>query len=407
MTLKQLFQKRYTLYIKNLLKYARIIINDHFVLIFFILIGAGGYTYSQFLETVTEGMVEPRLLVGLLFFFVASTGSVTLLVEPADRVFLLPKEREFKQIFKQSTLRSFIGQLITSGIVTFVTFPIFVATLNVETSASLFIFATLASLKGLNLLVKIQPFFQSDETKVRKNKQLFQVIKLIVIFSLLFIHIEGTAIVVTLFALFAAYQFFTEKLYFQHFFKWETMIEKEEQRLQRIYRFIQMFVNVPHMETKIRRLSWLDKPLAWLSKRYPKAPYYFILRTTARNTEYSLLILRVTIIGMLLLAVTASFPTGILLMVLFLYMIGFQLLTLINDVQRTPQFRIYPVSEETKEASVFRLIFQVLTIVSIPLALAAWNGQGITGLTLLPIGILFAYLFSSLYAPKRINRVKR
>src|SRR5690625_6530846 len=99
MTLKQLFQKRYTLYIKNLLKYARIIINDHFVLILFILIGAGGSTYSQFLETVTEGMVEPRLLVVLLFFFVASTGIVTLLLYPAYRVFFFPIEREFKQVF--------------------------------------------------------------------------------------------------------------------------------------------------------------------------------------------------------------------------------------------------------------------------------------------------------------------
>src|SRR5699024_9256913 len=142
MTLNHLFQKRYTLYVKNLLKYARHIVNDHFVLILFLLIGAGGYTYSQFLETVTYGMVEPRLFVLLLFLGLTSTGSITLLLEPADRIFLLPKEREFREIFKRLTIRSYASQMISTALITFVAFPIFVTTLDAKTLDSLYVLAS-------------------------------------------------------------------------------------------------------------------------------------------------------------------------------------------------------------------------------------------------------------------------
>lgn len=404
MTLNHLFQKRYALYIKNLLKYARHIVNDHFVLVLFLLIGAGGYTYSQFLETVTYGMVEPRLFVLLLFLGLTSTGSITLLLEPADRIFLLPKEREFREVFKRLTIRSYASQMISTALITFVTFPIFVTTLNAKTIDSLFIFLTLASLKWLNLLTKIYPFFYNRQENERKLNIIMFAVKLFALISLLFIHIQLTAIILTLIALFGAYQFFAEKIYFNQFFKWETMIEKEERRLQRMYRFIQMFVDVPHIKTRIRRLKWLDKPLNWLSQRYPTAPYYYILRTITRNSEYSLLILRVTIIGAILLAVTESFATGLLLGLLFLYVIGFQLIPLVNEINRTPQFQIYPVTEKVKVESVYRMIFQILLSASIFFALAALNIQGLLGLSILPAGVIFAYLFSYFYVPRRLKK---
>ena len=65
MTLKQLFKKRNAAYLKDISKYGRIIINDHFVLILFILFGAGGFAYSNYLETLSPGMIQPRLLVAL------------------------------------------------------------------------------------------------------------------------------------------------------------------------------------------------------------------------------------------------------------------------------------------------------------------------------------------------------
>lgn len=403
MTLNDLFKKRQTAYIKNLSKYARIIFNDHFVLILFILFGAGGFAYSNYLETLTVGLVQPRILVAILFYLVVSTGSVTLLLEPADTIFLLPKEHEFKQIFKKMTIQSFIRSLISVGIVGILTWPIFVATLDAPTTDLVFILITLGSLKWLNLLTKIKPFFEMKT----QNKQtlLVTVVKILAIISLLFMNRPLTTGITVAIALYTAYAFATEKQYVSNLFNWDAMISAEENRMQRLYRFIGLFTNVPNIETHIKRLAWLDPTLDWLSQKNPTAPYYYILRTTARNTDYSMLVIRATVVGAILLAVTQSFVVSTLLILLFLYMIGFQLMTLVSEIERAPQFKMYPVTQVEKEQAVFKLIFQLLIFVAILLGVAAIGPLGIAGFALIPIGCLFAYLFSKFYAPHRIKRL--
>lgn len=403
MTLDSLFKKRHAAYLKNILKYGRIIVNDHFVLILFILIGAGGFTYSNYLDTITLGMIQPRVLVAALFFIIVSTGSLTLVLEPADQIFLLPKECEFKQIFKKMTQRSYLQSLLSVAITAIITFPIFVATIDATTTDLFLIFLTLAGLKWLNLLIKIMPFFEIKKEAVQKSHLSLLGLKLIAILALTFLHLQITTLVVVALAGYGAYQFFTENIFFNHLFKWATMIQAEEKRMQRLYRFIGMFTNVPNIETNIKRLPWLDNPLTALSKRTPNAPYYFILRTVTRNTDYSMLIVRATIVGGILLATTGSFVISTVLALLFLYIIGFQLLPLVNDIERTPQFQMYPITTEEKENAVYQLIFQILILVSFLLSLASINTLGLYGLILLPIGFLFAYLFSYYYAPSRLE----
>lgn len=405
MTLKELFQKRQTNYIKELMRYGRVIFNDHFVLILLLLVGAGGYVYSNYLETLSFDALEPRIFVAFLYYLVVSMGSVNLLLEPADQIFLLPKEVAFKDIFKKMTAQSFLRSLLSVALITIITWPIFAATMSVPTSHLFFIFLALASLKGLNLLVKIQPFFEKDSEKLLKTKIGIVAIKLITILYLVFFNIVGASLLIFALAAVIGFRFFTDKLFSAQLFNWSVMIEAEEKRMQRVYRFIGMFVTVPNIETSIKRLPGLDPALQWLSKRKPTAPYYYLLRTTARNSDYSMLVIRATVVVALLLAVTGTLVISSLLLLLFLYMIGFQLLSLTSEIERVPQFRMYPIAQTTKEEAVYRLIFQVLIFVTLLLSLASTLQLGVEGLILLPIGVLFAYLFSRFYAPRRVQTV--
>ncbi len=403
MTLEALFKKRQSLYLKNILKYARIIMNDHFVLILLILFGAGGFTYSNYLETVTVGMIQPRLLVGLLYLLIVSTGSLTLLLEPADKVFLLPKEQAFKQIFKRETAKSYGQSLFSVAFIALVTFPILQATRGASGSDFLWLLLTLAGLKWLNLLTTIAPFFEIPPENIQKYRWLTTAFKGLALLSLLFLNLPLTALVVSAVTLYVMYQFFTEKIFFQHFFQWETMIQAEEKRMQRLLRFIGLFTNVPNIETNIKRLSWLDPLLAKLSKGQTNAAYYYVLRVLVRNTDYSLLVLRATLVGGLLLTVTGSWLISAALVILFLYMIGFQLLTLAAEIERVPQFKIYPLTTAEKNKAIFQIIFQLLMVVSLLLGLAALPGLGLIAFGLWPLGFLFSYLFSYLYAPRRLT----
>src|SRR5699024_8443802 len=126
--------------------------------------------YSNYLETVTTGMIPPRLLVGLLYGLVVSTGSLTLLLEPADKVFLLPKEQAFKQIFKKETGKSYGQSLVSVALLAIVTFPILMATRGASGSDFLWLLLTLAGLKWLNLLTTIAAFFEMPPEKIKKYR---------------------------------------------------------------------------------------------------------------------------------------------------------------------------------------------------------------------------------------------
>ena len=291
------------------------------------------------------------------------------------------------------------------GIVTVITWPIFVTTLAVPTIDILFIFIALASLKSLNLFVKVLPFFEKNQDRLRKAQMGMTVIKVLTILSLVFFNIKATSLLILVVALVVGYLFFSDKLFSSQLFNWAVMIEAEEKRLQRVYRLISMFATVPHIETSIKRVSWLDPALNWLSRRKPTAPYFYLLRTTARNSDYSMLVIRATIVGAILLATTGSLVISSLLLLLFLYMIGFQLISLITEIDRLPQFKMYPIKQETKEKAVYDLIFQLLIFVSIFLGLTSTFSLGILGLSLIPIGFVFAYVFSTFYAPSRVKKV--
>lgn len=405
MTLNELFNKRQTNYIKEMMKYGRLIFNDHFVLILLLLLGAGGFTYSNYLGTLALGDYAPRIFVAFLYYLIVSMGSVNLLLEPADQIYLLPKEFAFKDIFKKKTAQSFILSLLLVGIITGITWPIFVTTLAVPTIDILFIFIALASLKSLNLFVKVLPFFEKNQDRLRKAQMGMTVIKVLTILSLVFFNIKATSLLILVVALVVGYLFFSDKLFSSQLFNWAVMIEAEEKRLQRVYRLISMFATVPHIETSIKRVSWLDPALNWLSRRKPTAPYFYLLRTTARNSDYSMLVIRATIVGAILLATTGSLVISSLLLLLFLYMIGFQLISLITEIDRLPQFKMYPIKQETKEKAVYDLIFQLLIFVSIFLGLTSTFSLGILGLSLIPIGFGFAYVFSTFYAPSRVKKV--
>ena len=405
MTLNELFKKRQTNYIKEMMRYGRLIFNDHFVLILLLLLGAGGFTYSNYLDTLALGDFEPRLFVAFLYYLIVSMGSVNLLLEPADQIYLLPKELAFKSVFKKKTAQSLIQSLLLVGIIAVITWPIFVTTLAVPTSNLLLIFLALASLKGLNLLVKVLPFFEKNRETLLKAQIGIAAIKVITILSLVFFNILGTSVIILAIALVMGYLFFSDKLFSSQLFNWSVMIEAEEKRLQRVYRLISMFATVPNIETNIKRLPWLDPALDWLSRRKPTAPYYYLLRTTARNSDYSMLVIRATAVGALLLATTGTIVISSLLLLLFLYMIGFQLISLVTEIERLPQFKMYPLTQEVKEQAVYDLIFQLLIFASTLLGSASILPLGIVGLILIPIGFVFAFIFSKFYAPSRVGKV--
>lgn len=403
MTIKSLFKKRKVLYYKKLLKYFQYVFNDHFSLVLFFVIGAGGYAYSNYLESLSYGDAQPLIILLFVYLFLVLTGSVTLVVEEADQLFLLPKEEEFYPILKGAVIKSYLQSLIPVALVTFITFPIFAQTSGTNIIEGLLIFIGLASLKWGSLLVRIYPYFFQSNEKHQKYQYGLYFLSLVGLISLNFITIKGTAFVLLLAAITNFYLFFSEKIYFDHSLKWDAMIEMEEARLHTLYRFIELFTDVPNMDTAIKRLSGLDSFLHSLSGRYPEAPYYYLLRMVARNTEYSALVFRLTIIGGVIIYTMESYLFTVLFSLIFIYILGFQLISLVKEIEKVPQFQIYPITNKNKIDSSLYLINQLLLFMSAVFTISSTINLGAIGITVLPIGFLAAYLFSYYYVPYRLQ----
>lgn len=72
MTLHELFKKRQAHYMKQLVKYGQLVFNDHFILILVLFVGALGYTYSTWLQTIDDSathLVFIALTVGFMSIF--------------------------------------------------------------------------------------------------------------------------------------------------------------------------------------------------------------------------------------------------------------------------------------------------------------------------------------------------
>lgn len=403
MTLKKLFKKRSELYRKDLLKYARYIFNDHFSIVLVFLLGAGIFTYSSYLENLLLGAMQPQIFLVFFYFLLSLESSLTLQVEEADQVFLLAKEEEFYSILKQSTIKSYLLSLLPVGLGVIATYPVLRIVQGITRVEGLFIFLSLASLKWLHTILKIYPYFYQKITTYQKYRWFLWTLSVLGVSGLLFVNIGISTVLLLIPALITFYLFMSERIYFNHLLKWERMIQEEEARRNKLYRFIAVFVDIPQMESGVKRLAFLDWALDRLTQLYPTAPYYYSLRLVVRNTEYRSLIIRLNLMAILFLFLTTSYQLSLILTLFFLYILGFQLISLVQVNQDLLQFKMTPVSASSQVKSALYLIHQILILTGLMIGITATINLGWLGLTFFPITFLAGSLFSYYYVPYRLK----
>ena len=255
MTLHELFKKRQAHYMKQLVKYGQLVFNDHFILILVLFVGALGYTYSTWLQTIDDSathLVFIALTVGFMSIFWGSTATY---LEPADAIFLLPKEREYIAIYKRQTIKSYVIHLIPSVITLIVITPILkeVAHFGLyEIGAICFMWFSLKAIDVTYLFyIDMSGHHRLNHYKWLLRGMMYMMTLLSANFAIIMAFISlllGGGVV---------YYGFVQLPATIHI-SLETLISREQARLQRIYYFFNLFTDVPYIQQKLRRLSWLD-----------------------------------------------------------------------------------------------------------------------------------------------------
>ena len=299
--MKDLFLKRKQAFRKECVGYLRYVLNDHFVLFLLVLIGFLAYQYSQLLQDFPENHWPILLFLGIVSALLLAWGGVATYMEVPDKLFLLVAEEEVKSYLKGQTSRSLVFWTIVQTLFLLLFAPLFLA-------------------MGYGL-----PVFLAYVLLLGAGKYL------------VFRH--------------KASKFFTETG-----LDWDYVIVQESKRKQVLLRFFALFTQVKGVSNSVKRRAYLDFILKTVQKVPGKIWQNLYLRSYLRNGDLFALSLRLLLLSLLAVIFIKQSWIATAVVVLFNYLMLFQLLALYRAFDYQYLTQLFPLEKGEKEKGLQEVI---------------------------------------------------
>ena len=346
--MKDLFLKRKQAFRKECVGYLRYVLNDHFVLFLLVLIGFLAYQYSQLLQDFPENHWPILLFLGIVSTLLWAWGGIATYMEAPDKLFLLVSEEEVKYHLKEQTVRSLV-------------FWLFVQTLFLLLFAPLF----LAMGYGLPVFLAYVVLLGAGKYLVFRQK---------------------------------ASKFFTETG-----LDWDYVIAQESKRKQVLLRFFALFTQVKGVSNSVKRRAYLDFILKAVQKVPGKIWQNLYLRSYLRNGDLFALSLRLLFLSLLALLFIEQVWIATAVVVLFNYLLLFQLLALYHAFDYQYLTQLFPLEKGEKEKGLKQIVVGVgSAVLLLELLVGAVVFQEKIALLALVGASLFLQLF---YLPYQLKRL--
>ena len=306
--MKDLFLRRKQAFRKECVGYLRYVLNDHFVLFLLVLIGFLAYQYSQLLQDFPENHWPILLFLGIVSTLLLAWGGIATYMEAPDKLFLLVSEEEVKSHLKEQTVRSLV-------------FWLFVQTLFLLLFAPLF----LAMGYGLPVFLAYVLLLGAGKYLVFRQK---------------------------------ASKFFTETG-----LDWDYVIAQESKRKQVLLRFFALFTQVKGVSNSVKRRAYLDFILKAVQKVPGKIWQNLYLRSYLRNGDLFALSLRLLLLSLLALVFIEQAWIATAVVVLFNYLLLFQLLALYHAFDYQYLTQLFPLEKGEKEKGLKQIVLGVGSVV--------------------------------------------
>lgn len=396
----KLWKERFGQTSKELSRYLRYIFNGHLVIVFMFLLGTGAYYYQDYVKSLTPDFPAAIVMAVVLAFLLSYSPIYTFLLE-ADRIFLLPLENKLTGYFRKSILVSFILQVYLILLVLALLMPMYVQVEQASFKSFFLFFFVISIVKGWNLLVRWQIQYYVE-------KSVYTIDSLVRYFInglfLYFLFTDETVFMAAMAVIMCFLLFYFRKQNTDKGLKWEQLIDLEERRMTSFYRIANLFTDVPKLKDRVKRRKWLDWIFTAIPFKQENSFFHLYVRTFFRAGDYFGLVIRLTLIGAGALYLI-SFGIGqVLLVILFLYLTGFQLLPLWNHHQNKLWVSLYPLKDEVREKSFYRLLLTALIFESLMFALVlAAKGEMVISAAALICAIAFSFYFTLFYSKKRLQ----
>ncbi|HDR7708458.1 TPA: ABC transporter permease EcsB [Bacillus cereus] len=397
-----LWKERFRHFLKEVRTYSKYVFNDHLKFIFVFIIGAGAYYYQQWLQTLTTSF-PTALVMAVLIGLVLTAGSIQTLLKEADLVYLLPVEEKLKPYFTKAFLFTFMIQLYIIAIVAAALAPLYFQQMKQTGAGYLWIVLAFVIVKAWNLFVAWEKSFLTDQNIQRADWFIRFILNGLFVYFL----VERTSVlfiggIVLLMVLYLAimHQMVKGKP-----LNWEYLISEEGKKMMLLYRIANMFVDVPALKERVARRKWLDFILSMIGEK--RTYLYLYTRTFLRSGNYFGLYVRLLALGGVILYFIPFLYGRFIVSLIFLYLIGYQLLTLWKHHRMKIWLDLYPVGGEEKKKDFLALLNAILIIGSVIFTVIfalATKDFMMTGILLI-VSILFSIGFVYQYGAKRIERL--
>lgn len=399
------YKKRLRTYHTQLLKYLKYVFNDHLVLALAFILGGLGLYYSDFVKSLTPDFKMAYLIVWLVLLLALHIGKLATLIKPADKTFLLPKEGDMTQYLLASYRQSLIMPGFILALVVFITSPLLmVVQPNLPLWVLPLIYVTVAGLKMIHLHTCLLQCYNQTTVSPRLAYGLWFFGSCLLLGIALWQPILASGLTVLLVIISSRW---IHQFQQQHFLNWETLINVENSRLNRIYRFINLFTDVPGIQSPAKRRKYLDPLLTHIKPIQSHTFDYLYTRHFLRGSDYAGLVFRLLIIGILALSFIKTPILAMGLALLLVFLIGFQLLPLINSFSYISATQLYPVTISEKELALGRLIQKILFVTVLVFSLVAIIRfqDRLMAVLLIPLLVIECIIFTKIYLPHRLKKM--
>lgn len=397
-----LWKERFRHFLKEVRTYSKYVFNDHLKFIFVFIIGAGAYYYQQWLQTLTSSF-PTALVMAVLIGLVLTAGSIQTLLKEADLVYLLPVEEKLKPYFTKAFLFTFMIQLYIIAIVAAALAPLYFQQMKQTGAGYIWIVLAFVIVKAWNLFVAWEKSFLTDQNIQRADWFIRFILNGLFVYFL----VERTSVLVIggIVLLMVLYLAIMHQMVKGKPLNWEYLISEEGKKMMLLYRIANMFVDVPALKERVSRRKWLDFILSIIGEK--RTYLYLYTRTFLRSGNYFGLYVRLLALGGVILYFIPFLYGRFIVSLIFLYLIGYQLLTLWKHHRMKIWLDLYPVGGEEKKKDFLTLLNAILitgsVIFTIIFALATKDFM-MTGI-LLVVSIVFSIGFVYQYGAKRIERL--
>lgn len=345
-----LFKQRWTAEWRHFSKYLKYVFNDHAVIAFFFLFGALLFAYQHMLQTLpvngwTQLCLALVLLLTLIFFKTPAS-----FVKPADAVFFLGDDQQLKQLWKTATNYSMIINSLIEGGLVLIFLPLMLKLFSIN-------LIIICLFTALMMLVKAYFTYQ-------KAHQV------------------------------AAFKPATPQL-----LNWQAIARFEEQRLNTIYTFFNLFVDVPGLQSSIKSHPWLEKLRSFWPGYHTDALLPMYVTTFIRKQQYLGLWVRTLVLGSLLIPFTSGYLLLILLGLLE-YLFIAQLIPLAGGYRRLIFDYVIPVDVQDRQRAfhqlgwplvmMLNLVWTIILLICQPISI----NQGFMMILLVIFGLSLVFLYS-------------